>query len=63
MTGWTMLTLSQKWVKLLKYSGLYYRPLLAAFITGLYVILEAPFAIALLGVLVYKIIHWLTLTF
>jgi hypothetical protein len=31
---------SQKWVKLLKYSGLYHRPLLTASISGLYVILE-----------------------
>ena len=29
-------TLSQKWVKLLKYSGLYHRPLLVACIIGLY---------------------------
>jgi hypothetical protein len=29
MTRWTILTLSQKWVKLLKYSSLYHRPLLA----------------------------------
>jgi hypothetical protein len=26
MTRWTILTLSQKWVKLLKHSGLYHRP-------------------------------------
>jgi hypothetical protein len=28
--------MSQKWVNLLKYSGLYHRPLLAACIIGLY---------------------------
>jgi hypothetical protein len=52
--NWSILTLSQKWVKLLKYSGLYNRPLLAACIIGLQVILEAAFTIALLGVLLYK---------
>ena len=34
--NWSILTLSQKWVKLLKYSGLYNQPLLAACIIGLY---------------------------
>ena len=36
MTRWTILTLSQKWVKLLKNSGLYHRPLFAACIIGPY---------------------------
>ena len=34
--NWSISTLSQKWIKLLKYSGLYNRPLLAACIIGLY---------------------------
>ena len=34
--NWSILTLSHKWIKLLKYSGLYNRPLLAVCIIGLY---------------------------
>jgi uncharacterized membrane protein len=57
MTRYMIFTLSQKWVILLKYSGLYHGPLLAACIIGLYVISEAAFTITLLGVLLYKYVY------